>query len=68
MEKRMDKTVLRKQSLFEADMNEQYWRTKSFEKRLQAAYFLSLRVDGYDPDAPPKMDKGIFKMRQRESM
>jgi hypothetical protein len=35
------------------------------EKRLEAAYRLSLTAFGYDPDNPPKMDKSFFKIRKR---
>lgn len=65
MEERLDKTFFKKQSVKEADRNVVYWRTKSMSERLQAAYHLSLRVYGYSPDNPPRMDKSFFTIRKR---
>lgn len=66
MEERMDKTFFKKQSLQDADKNVAFWRMKTPSERLIAAYHLSLRVYGYDPENPPKMDKEHFEKRKRE--
>jgi hypothetical protein len=63
MEARLDKSVFKKQTLLDADRNTRYWRSKSYEERLQAGYHLSLRAYGYDPTDPPRMDKQVFSMR-----
>jgi len=67
MNEKLDKTAFKKQSLKEADSNVKYWRSKTVSERLEAAYVLSLRAYGYDPNDPPKMDKTIFTRRTRES-
>lgn len=66
MEERLDKTVFKKQSHKEADMNVRYWRSKTPTERLIAAYNLSLRAYGYDPADPPKMDKTYFRIKKRK--
>lgn len=66
MEERMDKTAFKKQSLQDADNNVAFWRSKTPSERLIAAYNLSLRVYGYDPAHPPKMDKSYFVKRKRK--
>jgi len=66
MEERLDKTVFKKQSKEDADRNTGYWRTRTFEERLQAAYYLSLRAYGYNPADPPRMDKYFFEKRSRK--
>ena len=65
MEARLDKSYYMKQSFKEADSNVKYWRNRSMDERLQAAYHLSLRAYGYDPKHPPKMDKTFFTKRTR---
>ncbi len=66
MNSRLDKSYFKKQTFEEADNNVSFWRSRTPEERLEAAYILSLRAYGYDPDNPPKMDKTIFKRRIRE--
>ena len=66
MNSRLDKSYFKKQTFKEADNNVSFWRSRTPEERLEAAYILSLRAYGYDPDNPPKMDKTIFKRRIRE--
>jgi hypothetical protein len=61
----MDKTVFKMQRLTEADAVTAYWRTKSYTERIQAAYDLSLRAFGFDPAAPPRMDKKMYTRRNR---
>lgn len=65
MKEKLDKSYFKKQSLKEADHNVNYWRSKTMDERIQAAYYLSLRAYGYDPDNPPKMDKTYFRKRKR---
>lgn len=60
MEERLDKSTFKKQSIEEADNNVDYWLSKTPHERLVAAYRLSLRAYGYDPDHPPKMEKKLF--------
>jgi hypothetical protein len=65
MKERLDKTVFKKQSIQDADRNVNYWRTKSPEERLLAAYHLTLRVYGYDPANAPRMEKELVTKRRR---
>lgn len=67
MDEKLDKTVFKKQSVKEADSNVKYWRSKTMGERLEAAYILSLRAYGCDPNNPPKMDKTCFSSRSRKS-
>jgi hypothetical protein len=62
---RLDRGFFKKGKAQDADNNVAFWRTKSMEERLKAAYRLSLRAFGYDPDNPPKMDKSHFEIRKR---
>ena len=62
---RLDKSYFKKQTLNEADRNKAFWLTKTPYERLVAAYRLSLRAYGYDPDNPPRMDKTYFTKRKR---
>ena len=62
---RLDKSYFKKQTLKEADRNKAFWLTKTPHERLVAAYRLSLRAYGYDPDNPPRMDKTYFTKRKR---
>ena len=64
MEEKLDKTTYCRQSLKSADNNTAYWLSRSMPERLQAAYMLSLRVYGYDPEHPPAMDKRFIKKRR----
>ena len=63
---RLDKSSFKKQSFKEADSNRAYWMSKTPMERLIAAYHLSLRAYGYDPDNPPPMDKTYFTRRKRD--
>jgi hypothetical protein len=64
MEKRLDKGQFKKQTKKEAESQTRFWRTKTRDERLQAAYHLSLRAFGFDPEHPPKMDKSYFRKRK----
>jgi hypothetical protein len=66
MEERLDKSVFKKQTHTEAGNNRQFWLSKTVEERLVAAYRLSLRAYGLDPDIHPKLDKTYFRKRTRE--
>jgi hypothetical protein len=62
---KFDKTAFAKKSFEEADNNVAYWRSRTDTERIVAAYRLSLRAYGYDPDGPhPKIDLNIFSTRK----
>ena len=64
---KLDKSYFKKQSFKDAEKNRTYWLSKTPYERLVAAYRLSLRAYGYDPDHPPKMDKTYFRKRKHEN-
>jgi len=63
---RLDKTRFKRQTVKEADHQLQYWLGKTVEERLRAAWYLTCRAYGYDPEDPPTMDKQRFESRTRE--
>jgi hypothetical protein len=62
---RMDKNYFKKQTLQEADHNENYWKDKSVEERLSAAWYLICHAYNISYTDPPRMDKNYFKIRKR---
>ena len=62
----LNKTFFVRQSAESADNQTAYWLRKSYEERLIAAYHLSLRAYGYDPQDSPKMEKSLFSSRKRK--
>ncbi|MBK8501785.1 MAG: hypothetical protein IPL46_06005 [Saprospiraceae bacterium] len=65
MDDKLDRSAFSHMSFEEADRSVKYWRSKTSTERLVAAYRLSLRVHGYDPDDPPAMDKCYFVKNQK---
>ncbi len=61
---RLDKSAFKIQSFEEADQNFDYWKTKSVEERLKAAYYLISCAYNFPPDDPPKLDREAFSMRK----
>jgi len=41
-----------------------YWGEKSIEERLQAAWYLTCKAYGLDPEKPLRLDKTVFSMRK----
>jgi|GEM_PF-6163804 len=60
MKDKLDKTIFTKQTHKEASNNRQYWLSKTVEERLVAAYRLTLRAYGLDPDVEHKLNKTYF--------
>ena len=65
MQYRMDKTYFKKQTVHEADHNEDYWNERSIEERLAAAWYLTCQAFNISADNPPRMKKNLFKKRKR---
>jgi len=63
---KMDKTYAKIKTFEEADNNVDYWLSKTPAERFWGALRHSLRVYGYDPDDPPRMDKSHFEIRKRK--
>lgn len=62
---KMDRTAFKHQTIKEAAHNLNYWKSQTFEKRLQAANYLNSVAYNFDINNPPKMDKTFFKIRTR---
>jgi|GEM_PF-1081050 len=64
---KFDKTAFAKKSFKEADNHRAYWMSRTPTERVVAAYRLSLRAHGIDPDGPhPKIDLTIFSTRKHQ--
>ena len=56
-------------SMHALDVNEpasDYWRSKTIEERLSAAFYLNSVAYNFDISNPPKMDKNLFSMRKNK--
>lgn len=65
-EKRLDRTAFKMQTKEQASHTEAYWMLQSDGDKLRAAYNLSLRAFGYDPDNEPRLDRTKFSMRKSD--
>jgi hypothetical protein len=63
---KLDRTVFKHQTIQEASHNLEYWKSQSYEKRLEAANYLNSVAYNFDTDNPPRLDKTYFKIRQRK--
>ncbi len=64
-EARFDKTAYAEKTYEEADNTVAYWMSRTPTERVVAAYHLSLRAYGIDPNGPhPKIDLTIFSTRK----
>ena len=63
-EHRLDRTAFKMQTAEEASNTGAYWRQKPDAEKLRAAYHLSLRAWGYDPENEPRLDRTKFSMRK----
>jgi len=66
-EYRLDRTKFKMQSFQEADMQYDFWKKKSLEERLSAAYYLISVAFDFDINNPPRMDKTAFSMRKHNA-
>ena len=60
----LDRMKFKMQSFQEADMQHDYWMTKSVEERMRAAYYLISVAFDFDINNPPRLDKNIFSTRK----
>ena len=63
-EQRLDRTAFKMQTVEEASNTVAYWRQRPDAEKLRAAYHLSLRAWGYDPENEPRLDRTKFSMRK----
>jgi hypothetical protein len=62
---KLDRSAFKMQTAAEAANNYNYWKTKSPEERLKAAFYLNSIAYNFDIDNPPRMDKSLFQVRIR---
>jgi len=63
---KLDRTLFKHQTLEEAAHHLEYWKTQSYEKRLEAANYLNSVAYNFDVNNPPRVDKTYFKIRIRK--
>lgn len=63
---KLDRTAFKHQTLKEASHNLAYWKTQSYEKKLEAANYLNSVAYNFDVNYPPPLDRTCFKIRQRK--
>lgn len=63
-EHRLDRNAFKRQTAEEASDTVAYWRNKSDAEKLRAAYHLSLRAWGYDPENEPRLDRTKFSFHK----
>jgi len=59
---RLDKTAFKAMTFQEADDHYSYWKDKSYDERLDAAFFLINQV--YKTTTSTKLDRSIFSKRK----
>ena len=62
----MDRMAFAKMTFAEADDSVEYWLQRTPAERIHAAYLLSLRAFGYNPENEPRLDRSIFSMRKQQ--
>ena len=63
---RLDKTSFKIQSFREADNNSHYWKEKTYEERLSAAWYLIGCAYNFQLNDPPQFEKNIFSCRKHK--
>lgn len=66
MSYRLDKTAFKQTKLEDQGNNRAYWMSRTPAERLAAAWYLTCRAYGIDPNNPPKMDKSLFRIKSRD--
>ncbi len=64
---RLDRTKFKMQTFEEASHQLDYWKTKTIEERLMAAYYLISVAYNFDLKKPPRLDRTKFSMRKHPS-
>ncbi|HHH50398.1 MAG TPA: hypothetical protein ENK52_05415 [Saprospiraceae bacterium] len=61
---RLDRTKFKMQKFEEADNQYDYWKSKTVEERLQAAYYLISVAYKFEINNPPRLNRFVFSMRK----
>ncbi len=62
---KLDRTAFKIQSPEDAACNYSYWKDKSVEERLRAAWYLIMYAYRCDPENPPRLDRTAFQIREK---
>ncbi len=66
MSYKLDRTAFKAQTFQEADNNVEYWKSKPYEERLKAAWYLISCAYNLPLDHPPRLDKTVFAFRKHQ--
>jgi hypothetical protein len=61
---KFDKTIFQKQSFEDADLQKNFWKSKSYSERLEAGVIMTQIAFGLVGKPFPKMEKALFKKRK----
>ncbi len=64
---KLDKTIVKLQTVKQAEMDCIFHPTVPLGKRLEEAWILTCHAYGIDPLNPPKMEKHIFSARKHSN-
>lgn len=64
---RLDRTKFKMQTFREASHQLEYWKTKTVEERLGAAFYLMSVAYDFDIENPPRLDRTVFSMRKHDA-
>lgn len=60
---KFEKTVFKKNTFLEADIQKEFWNSKSYEERLKAGVLITKIAFGLVNKPEPKIDKTIFNIK-----
>ena len=62
---RLDRSAFKAQSIQEASHQYGYWKQQSYAERRRASFYLNSVAYNFDINNPPRLDRNVFKTRQR---
>jgi hypothetical protein len=65
---KLDRTTGKGHSHKTAPKESDYWKTKTVDERLEAAFYLNSIAYNFDIDNPPRMDKTVFISRKHKDI
>ena len=65
MEFRLDRSAFSISKRSDQGRHTHYWLSKTPTERFRAAFYLSCRAYGLDPNSFPRMDKSMFRIKER---
>ena len=60
---KFEKTIFKKTTFEEADIQKEFWKSKSYEERLKAGILITKIAFGLVNEPDPKMDKTTFTIK-----